>query len=61
MVSKNLLKEYIEHSKGKPLHLEGDLWLVPCALNSPDNCYFPLHKPLDSSSIDTNSYTKKSQ
>jgi hypothetical protein len=42
----------------KPIHIEGDIWLVPCVANHRENDYRPLLKPLDTS-LNSNEYTRK--
>ena len=48
----------LKSTLNKPIHLEGDIWLVPCIANHLDNDYKPLLKPLDTS-LNSNEYTRK--
>lgn len=42
----------------KAIHIEGDLWLVPCRAVSVENIYMPMVKPLETSPKSAE-YTKK--
>ena len=55
---KHSVKEILSRFEGVPLHLEGDIWLVPCILSSSNSCYLPLLKPLDFS-INNREHTRK--
>ena len=42
----------------KPIHIIGDIWLVPCVANKHQNSYSPIPKPLDQS-IKSDEFSKK--
>lgn len=42
----------------KPIHIIGDIWLVPCIANKHQNSYSPIPKPLDQS-IKSDEFSKK--
>lgn len=48
----------LKSTLNKPVHLEGDVWLVPCIANHSVNDFKPLLKPLDSS-LNSHEYTRK--
>ena len=48
----------LKSTLNKPVHLEGDVWLVPCVANHLNNDFKPLLKPLDTS-LNSHEYTRK--
>ena len=41
-----ILKEYLKGLIDQRVHLEGDIWLVPCIANYSENIFKPLAKPI---------------
>lgn len=45
-------------SLSKPIHIIGDIWLVPCVANKQENNYSPIPRPLDQS-LKSDQFSKK--